>query len=224
MARQNLFDFFRKNKVIENEPKVPVKKTKEIMKELENTDSKSTERVNLRVLATPPDPEIEWNKKKNGFEVNPWPLKYNNARLTSQEVDSALKTAFQSTFNGSEAQAADGADLASYSLSDLNLRFQFAKEVSRVLDIAIPDKVLSTSITIGKIKQYLDDKVVGVQFDEKNPEAIYLDPKNYQGLNITFYDKKADISKQKQRFTEAYQKARQAEVERQREVLEKALN
>lgn len=205
----------------ENEPQVPVKKTKEIMKELENSDSKSAERVNLRVLATPPDPEIEWNKKKNGFEVNPWPLRYNNAKLSSEEVDSALKTAFQSVF---QKDGADEATLASHSLADLNLRFKFVKEVSRILDIAIPDKVLSTSITIGGIKQYLHDNVVGVQFDEKNPEAIYLDPKNYQGLNISFYDKKAEISKQKQRFTEAYQQAKQAEIQRQREALEKALN
>ncbi|ANB11360.1 hypothetical protein AWJ20_4166 [Sugiyamaella lignohabitans] len=223
IPRSNLFDFFRRAGVKDESKPVPKQtKTKDVMKELESGESEvvSDKRVKLRVLGAPPKDE-SWEQERNQFEVNAWPLKATAPELQETQVTEALQNAYNKHFTSSNDTSASYLD---QSLDDLNLRFSYTKEVSRELSVIIPDAVLSKVQTIGDVYEYLTTKVAGRRYDENQPEAIYLDPKEFEGLNITIRDAISEKRNKKLRFKEALAGARNAEKARQEELLQKALN
>lgn len=219
-ARSDLFSFFRKTKVPEPvaAPPPKPKKTAEVMNELAS-DSKKVGRPKLRVLGEPPV-DNSWEQENNDFEVNAWPVKTIAPKLTAAEVDEAVKRAYNSIVKGIPS----GGDIGDTSLLDLKTRFAFTKYVNQVLKVAIPDAELNTITSVGDVENYYKRKVIDKEFNEWEPEAIYLKPEDFQGYNVTIIDAKAERKKLRERRNELLKAAKRSEAQRQRELLEKAFD
>lgn len=149
----------------------------------------------LRVLGKPRNPETDLKWVKAKFTFDAWPTNLCKKSLTTDKIVAAV-----------------GAHPIDY--KDLNARFEAFKQISKSLGVAIPDRVLTTCDSPELLKAYLQS--VSREYDEKQPDAIYLDRKEFQGLNITIEptpkERRAVIKKTKQLIREA-QKAQEKKTE-----------
>jgi hypothetical protein len=214
-VRLDLFSFFRKTKVPEERALVKPQKTSEVMKQLAD-DTKQSERPKLRMLGTPPV-DNSWELENRGFAVNPWPVRTVAPNLTLEKVEEALRNAYETVIGGK----AD-ANIGEISLLNLRTRFDFIKHVNKVLKVAIPDVEISKMSSIADVGQYYTKRVINREFNEWEPEAIYLKPEDFEGYNVTIVDAQAERAKIRDKRKSLLQAARKAEHDTQRKLLEKA--
>lgn len=220
-SRSDLFSFFRKTKVPmepgkELKPTKP-QKTSEVMKELVS-DKKDKKRSNLRIIGAPPADD-SWELENNGFQVNAWPVTTVAPKLTSQQVDEALKNAYD-TVIGENTQVS----LSERSLLDLNTRFNFIKHVNKDLKVAMPDSEVNNVNVIGDVEKYYKKRVIDKEYNEWEPEAIYLKQEDFEGYNVTIIDAQADRAKRREKRASLLREAKKSEYDRQRELLDKAFD
>lgn len=227
-TRQDLFDFLKKRSI---KPRDAQKeKPQEAVTETTNTSVEETnkekpkpnKREALRVIGKPPSIHESWETEKNGFDLsNPWPTKLNNSELSIEQVENALLKNYteiiQPTLNTSVE------DWMKTELNDLKLRFDYTKAVISQLNVSIPDRVLSEMNQISDLYDYYVDNVVGKIVNEKLPDAIYFDPNEFEGTNITFVDADKEKKDSKQRWKNLVKQAKDKQRQRQRELLDKAL-
>ena len=217
-GRLDLFDFFKRRGAKEITETPSPQKTKEVMKNLESGESKINPKpVKLRVLGKPPQ-DTSWELENNGFAVNAWPMKATLPELDAAAVEQVMKEVFTKMVGEGSS---DGFLLTP--LTDLNMRFQYTKSLSRELGVLIPDTVLSNIENVGDIKTFLLNKVAGKQFDENAPDAIYLDSEEFEGLNITIRDSMAERQARKENYKKLLRRARASERAEQEKLLKGAL-
>lgn len=205
-ASNDLFDYFRIRNFLKKEegPKeVEVESAKDVMKKVESSEEDLSKVSNLRVLGKPPK-DTTWEElEAPKWAFQPWPTAQNNKKLKLRTVQIALAHAAKQHIAGFEK----GSDLMAASLQDLTTRFNFIKEITPRLNVSIPDAVLTKATNVGDIFNYLEANVVGREFDEKQPDAVYLNPDEFEGLNVTFVDHGAESAKQAKKFKKLLDKA-----------------
>ncbi|KAG7927175.1 hypothetical protein KL925_002546 [Ogataea polymorpha] len=223
VVRPSVLDYFKFYKKKDAAPETPVKDTKEVIKEIE-TKTRDPVTSNEVVILGKHNSEFSDEKvsKKalEGFVFNTWlPEKSefsnrNTGSLPYQEVVSELLTEIFKT----HVPSINASDLK---LDDLALRFKLLKEVQIKFGTSIPDIKLSQLDSFDKIERYLLDKLdpKSQLFNEKLPDAVYLDPKEFEGTNITVGEYVFESQKRKE-IRNLYQKAKNAE----QKAIQEALN
>ncbi|PRT56819.1 hypothetical protein B9G98_04439 [Wickerhamiella sorbophila] len=154
----------------------------------------------LRMLGKPKDPKEDWESVKEFAEFQAWPTRFHRSDMTSGQIESAVSSAF-----------------AGVEFSNISQRFEAVKKLSQELQIAIPDAVLSRTTSKEYITGYLES--VARPFDEKMPDAIYLNPEDFQGTNITISDPVAERKERRRRYAQLLQDAKRAQNEKAKELL-----
>lgn len=145
----------------------------------------------LQVIGQPPKVEDSWPEVKEFAEFTPFPTNHYKRDLQASDIDRVF----------SELSLSE-------SLGSIQQKFDSFKAVSQKLKIAIPDPVLTQVNTISELKDYLIEH--SRAFDERQPDAIYLDQKDFIGTNVTIEDPVAERKAEKKRLNELVSKARQA--------------
>lgn len=146
----------------------------------------------LKIIGQPPNVADQWPEVKEFAEFTAWPTNHYKRDLQASEIDSALK--LLSLENGT--------------FQSIKQKFESFKSVSEQLKIAIPDPVLNSVKSVAELRDYLIDH--SRPFDERQPDALYLDPKDFVGTNIIIEDPVAERKLEKKRMNELVAKARQA--------------
>lgn len=212
-------DFFKNRKWVPGfGQKSKVEKTqstKDLIKDIEDRESKQEVSkglagpVELDVLGAPV--VDTWSEEERAqFAFKAFPIAKHNAELTIEEVESVLGSSYKQVY-GSEGQ-----DLG----QDLNKRFAYLKAVMQGLNTAIPEKYIIQFGSVEDVRTYFAGKVVGIEFNEKEPEAIYLNPEDFKGTNITLVDVVKSKKERKQKWDDLINQARKHEDEE----LAKSLN
>lgn len=116
---------------------------------------------------TPVRTAAEIEAAMNGFTVTPWirPLKTRQPKLSLDEVTARL------------AELHPDGDLR-----EISTRFRVAKQFQELVGWVLPDRVLTTVTSTAALAQaYVAEVRVR---NEKLPDAIYLDPKEFEGTNV----------------------------------------
>lgn len=196
-------------------PKATKESTADVMKRAEQGQVKAPERRKLRVIGLP-DEGPSWEEARNGFDLKAFPTGYVSPQLTAQSVDSALKSAYSNLWSSAPE------DYLSKRLDNLNERFEFTKSVVQHLGVAIPDAVVSQLQTVGDIQAYFVDRVVGKKFNEKEPDAVYFDPAEFEGLNVRFEDAKEEKTREVKKWKELVRQAKEHDRLERARLMEEA--
>lgn len=156
----------------------------------------------LRILGKPHNINHDWPKIENFTRYSAFPTNMYRSELTADSIAEAVAKAFP------EGDA---------SVVDISKRFAGIKDLTKHLKVAIPDSVFSSVRTVNDIKDHL--RSVSRKFDEKRPDAVYLDAKDFVGTNITISDPVVERRSRKQRYQELLNAARKARREQAREAL-----
>lgn len=219
-ATQDLFDFFRRKKISETTTPSAnaVEKTKDVMKKLEEggkTGAEASEKDadigksrKLRILGAPVV-EDAWQTEKVKFAFRPWPLQQTNKDRTSEDVTAAIANLSVADINAS--------------FSSIDEKFSFVKNIGKELRVSIPDPVVSRLNSVAEFQAYLCENVVDREFDERQPDAIYLDAKDFEGTNISIKDAITERYNKKQKFRDALRQAKREEKRTQDELIRQSL-
>ena len=164
--------------------------------------------------------------------MNAFPTSLVAPELSAEKVTEALKSNYTKYFlasasstSGSNSSSSLGDDYLDIVLDNLDSRFAYMESVMHDLGVAIPDQVLSTLTTINDVQNYYLTKVVAIQFNEKLPDAIYLDPNDFEGMNITIVDVAQERREKRAKWKSLLKEAKQAQViNKQATTSQKALN
>ncbi|KAF5103312.1 hypothetical protein D0Z03_000233 [Geotrichum reessii] len=216
----DLFGFLKGRK----EQVAPVPSTKKLIKDIEERESRNEvsikEPVDLEVIGLPPRDYSVWTEEeRNGFTVDAFPINQVNSELTAEQVQAALVK----TYNEINATAVESIsdEVASKTFQDFNARLQFLKSVEKTLKTAVSDAKIIELDSIQAIINHFNNFVIGRQFNEKEPDAIYLKPEDFKGTNITLVDESLSAKKAKSKVWESLvEQAKKAEEEE----LEKSLD
>lgn len=223
-CKNDIFDFLKLRKPKTEQPQ----STSEVMRKSEdeqlanssptkNTETK-VQRKKLRIIGEPVD-NNKWKDVNNGFVMNAWPVKQVAPKLTEQRIENALLDAYKTVFGGS----GDQSDFKNTPLNDLQLRFEYTKQVAKFMKCSIPDAVISRLGTINDIHNYYTYKVKGVHVNEKEPDALYLN-KNEFPSNVSIVDTVEDKRRQKKIWKNTLSKAKQAKENVAEEAIRKAMD
>ncbi|CDK28613.1 unnamed protein product [Kuraishia capsulata CBS 1993] len=207
---QGLLDYFsftRKNKL-----KTAEKSTKEVMQELETQDKDLTTQVAIPILGRTDPRNKDWKKKMNGFSGESWIPSQTTIKAELEGKQDAEKseiiTKRVSELHAQYAGSSDGA------LSDLSKRFTFLKQVQLEFGVAISDIKLTQLNNLHLVEDFVVSNLLGPKsrFNERFPNAIYLDPKEFEGTNISVTKFVGAKEKQK-KFEKLVEQAKLAEQE-----------
>lgn len=215
----------------------PVKKaeaTSKVIKDIEerearNEKSKNLEPVELEVIGMPPE-DLSWEEQRNGFEVKGFPIRAVNPNVTGPQVDAALYRAYAEVVLGQKLDAAAGegnsipAEWVQAEITDLTVRLEVLKHVMLSLNTAIPDSKLVELSTLGALQTYFSTKVIGRQFNDKEPDAIYLNPADFEGTNITVLDAPVSKKAARAKWQKLVDDARKVEDEKMGKSLDAAMS
>lgn len=213
----------------------PVKKaeaTSKVIKDIEerearNEKSKNLEPVELEVIGMPPE-DVSWEEQRNGFEVKGFPIKAVNPQVTGPQVDAALYQAYAEVVLGQKPDGAVDssipAEWVNAEISDLSTRLEVLKHVMVSLNTAIPDSKLVELSTLGALQTYFSTKVIGRQFNDKEPDAIYLNPADFEGTNITVLDAPLSKKATRAKWQKLVDDARKVEDEKMGKSLDAAMS
>lgn len=154
----------------------------------------------LKMLGKPKDPQEDWEKVKGVAVFEAWPTRYHRSDLTVAEIETSVTAAFS------------GVDF-----SNLSQRLDAIKKISAELKLAIPDTVLSRATSQESVTEYLQS--VARPFDEKIPDAIYLNPEDFVGTNITISDPVAESKERRKRYKQLLRDAKVAQEAKAKELL-----
>lgn len=231
----DLFSFFRSRKekeqaLSQTQPAVKTESTKNVIKNIEareaaNEVSKTLKPVELDVIGQPPAKDAEWEDVKNGFSVeNAFPINTVSPDVDLELVKSTIFRLSRPTKADAAAEnaaAPEGEEwMKKIDLFDFHTRFLFVKSVSKALNIAVPDNQLGTLVDAHALYKYFSTKVAGHKYDPKRPDAIYLDPKEFEGTNITIVKKELSKGQEEKKWKQLVEKAKQAEEEALKKSLE----
>ncbi len=160
-------------KKVEDE-RLPTLPIKESLKQIE-TEGVKQEHVKLRIIGKPTITQIPLN----GFKIPSW--KKGKKVTTLNEVDNAISKAYFEVFNKNE----NIKDILNYELSDLSKRFEIFKNIQKFTGYDISDYIISKSKTINDIKIYFTKNIINKpKFDDLLPNAIHLNPEEFEGSNV----------------------------------------
>ena len=157
--------------------------------------------VKLRVLGMPKNNKADWDSVKDVASFTAWPTSYHRSDLSTEQIESAVAAAFGSA-----------------DLSNLSQRFQAIKSLSESLNLAIPDSVLSKVESTQDAVEYL--KSVARPYNEKTPDAVYLNAEDFKDTNITISDPAAERKARRKHYKSLVRQARQAEEQSFKSALE----
>ncbi|KAG7846887.1 hypothetical protein KL941_002680 [Ogataea angusta] len=222
VVRPSVLDYFKFYKKKDTAPETPVKDTKEVIKEIE-TKTRDPVTSNKVVILGKYNSEFSDAKvaqrAMEGFVFSTWLpqksefSKRNTGSRLYQEVVSELLTEIFKT----HVPSINALDLK---LDDLALRFKLLKDVQIKFGTSIPDIKLSQLDSFDKIERYLLGKLdpKSQLFNEKVPDAVHLDPKEFEGTNITVGDYVFESQKRKE-IKKLHRKAKKAEQKAIQEAL-----
>jgi RNase H-fold protein (predicted Holliday junction resolvase) len=220
----DLFGFLKGRK----EQAAPVPSTKKLIKDIEERESRNEvslkEPVDLEVIGLPPRDYSVWTEEeRNGFTVEAFPISQVNSELTGEQVQAALVKAYNEI--NAAAVESISEEIASKTFEDFNARLQFLKSVEKTLKTAVSDSKIIELDSIQAIANHFNNFVIGRQFNEKEPDAIYLNPEDFKGTNITLVDESLSTKKAKSktwdRLVEQARKAQEEELEKSLEGVNK---
>ncbi|KAG7767647.1 hypothetical protein KL931_003460 [Ogataea haglerorum] len=221
VVRPSVLDYFRFYRKKDTVPETPTKDTKEVIKEIE-TKTRDPVTSNKIVILGKHNSEFSdekiAQKAMEGFVFTTWLprksefSKRNNGSQPYQEVVSELLTEIFKIHAPSTA--------SDIKLDDLALRFKILKDVQIKFGTSIPDIKLSQLDSFDKIERYLVAKLdpKSQLFNEKVPDAVHLDPKDFEGTNITVGEYVFESQKRKE-VKKLYRKAKKAEQKAIQEAL-----
>ncbi|KAG7694929.1 hypothetical protein KL930_001252 [Ogataea haglerorum] len=221
VVRPSVLDYFRFYRKKDTVPETPTKDTKEVIKEIE-TKTRDPVTSNKIVILGKHNSEFSdekiAQKAMEGFVFTTWLprksefSKRNNGSQPYQEVVSELLTEIFKIHAPSTA--------SDIKLDDLALRFKILKDVQIKFGTSIPDIKLSQLDSFDKIERYLVAKLdpKSQLFNEKVPDAVHLDPKEFEGTNITVGEYVFESQKRKE-VKKLYRKAKKAEQKAIQEAL-----
>ncbi|KAG7797064.1 hypothetical protein KL929_002770 [Ogataea haglerorum] len=221
VVRPSVLDYFRFYRKKDTVPETPTKDTKEVIKEIE---TKTRDPVTSNKIVVLGKHNSEFSDEKiaqkamEGFVFTTWLprksefSKRNNGSQPYQEVVSELLTEIFKIHAPSTA--------SDIKLDDLALRFKILKDVQIKFGTSIPDIKLSQLDSFDKIERYLVAKLdpKSQLFNEKVPDAVHLDPKEFEGTNITVGEYVFESQKRKE-VKKLYRKAKKAEQKAIQEAL-----
>lgn len=153
-----------------------------------HTDSKPRK---LEILGQPKKVEEDWPEVQQYAEFTPWPTNQHRKDLTKEQIASVLNSIKDLDFRNIEA------------------RFAAVKSISEQLSLAIPDAVFTKLNSTADLENHLHKSAV--PFDERQPDAVYLNPEDFVGLNITLSDPVAERRSRKRRTHEVIKEAKAAQ-------------
>ncbi|VVT54033.1 uncharacterized protein SAPINGB_P003873 [Magnusiomyces paraingens] len=223
----DLFSFFRSKQASPALKPVEVpkpKKTKELLSEIESgsaSDVTQRQAPKLEVIGLPNTDE-SWSFENNGFSLaEAFPINTVAPTLDLAQVATAIRVAagINTDTNNDSIEW-----MKSVSLLDFGTRLDFTKRVARELGVAIPDSRLAEIVDAHDLYNYFETFVAGVHFNPKEPDAIYLDPKDYEGTNITILPKPLSKGEQKKKWGRLVAQARKARDVEVKEQMDSAMN
>ncbi|KAH3668796.1 hypothetical protein OGAPHI_002551 [Ogataea philodendri] len=213
-SRASILDYFKFYKKKETEPQVPVKDTKQVIKEIE-TRTQAPVAANTVVMLGKHNSEYSDKKLRQqameGFVLSSWiPAKSEFSKknvqpeLYKDQITEILTSVFQRHVPATPA--------SELKLDNLALRFKLLKDVQIKFGLSIPDFKLSQLDSFSTIRDYLYQRLdpEGFVIDEKVPDAVHFRPGEFDGTNITV-GKYVFESQKKKEVKKLYRKARHAE-------------
>lgn len=185
------------------------KKVSKVVDPTKQGDSASNESIpedseprKLKMLGKSYNIQKDWPKVEKFTQYSAWPTNLYRSELTADNIEHALQAAFP------EGDA---------SVADIFKRFAGIKEITKTLNIAIPDSEFSSFKTVNNVKEHLLS--VSRKYDERQPDAVYLDAKDFVGTNITLSDPVMERRSRKERYQKLLKEARKARREQAKEAL-----
>ncbi|ODQ66647.1 hypothetical protein NADFUDRAFT_50558 [Nadsonia fulvescens var. elongata DSM 6958] len=228
-TNRDLLTWFTGKKAFDPEDETKVvntKKTDDYISEVEESGQKTKTQdenlaVDLEVIGEPAKVDT-WRYEMNGFKIKQWKNKPENrlALRNQVEAEAAVKASFKGITKKDQA-----AEISlDYQLDDLLQRFNFVKSFTIQTGVTIPDHILSKVQTPRDLVRYLNSSVIGVNFDEKSPKAIFLDQKDWEGTNVTIIDTDKERKIKNDNWKELVRKAKELDSKVNQSKIEAALN
>lgn len=231
-AALDLFSFFRgSNKtpaalkpVAAEKPK----KTKALLAELEAGDATDARErstaARLDVIGAPAADD-SWAREHNGFSMaGAFPVHTHKPELDMETVTAAIAEAAGVELAAGADEASIRGALAAHALPEFGARLAFVAAVSRALGVAVPDSRLAALVDAAALRDHFAAHVAGVHYNPREPDAIYLNPADYEGSNITILPTPATKADRKKRWNKLVAEARIATESRVQQQLDSAMN
>lgn len=197
--KQDFMSWFRSKK------QAKVRKTKEIIEDIESGkkigDSKTESSSKLLTLDLTPDNIIGTRKVETvNLDDIPWNNWLSSKKVKSPEELNQLITLSCKEVLNSNVNETD-------SFPDLSTKFNFVKKLQSLSGYTIPDYELTVLNTPAEFKTYYMNNIISgklLQFNEKEPDAIYLTKESFNQPNIRVTDRVTSKA-QKQKFNSILQ-------------------
>ena len=198
----SIMDYFKFYKKKDSDI-VPTKKTEQVIDEIEN-NKVDYKKKKITILGKK-NPELYDKqvifKNLNGFTVNRWIPKetYYKLKLSNKNpentyidvIDSIIPELYNKFYlRNSNESPISLESFESINLNDLYQRFIFIKQVQIKFGIEISDLKLTQLNNLLKLKNHLVRELnpSKIELNEKLPNAIYLNPEEFIGTNISIGD------------------------------------
>lgn len=197
--RQDFMSWFRSNK------RAKVRKTTEIIEDIESgkelDDSTKDSSSKMLKLDLTPDNIIGTRKVETvNLDDIPW-----NNWLSSKKVESPEELNQLITFSCKEVLNSNVTETEPF--PDLATKFNFVKKLQSLSGYSIPDYELTVLNTPAEFKTYYMNNIISgklLQYNEKEPDAIYLTKESFDQPNIRVTERVTSKS-QKQKFSSILQ-------------------
>lgn len=229
-STNSLWSWF-KRKDTKKETAAPVIKTKDLVKQLEQEsktgweeevetsapvkDDKSEPEslasagvVHLEVIGQPKEQVALSPEQLSQLGLTGYQLK--EGECTPEEAAAALQTVASAVVG-----SMDGA------LDTLEKRLQLVKLFKQATGVRIPDLVISTVATPEGVASYLQ-KSLSSNFNYWEPNAIYLDAKDFEGSNVSVVDAQQVRKQRQQDMDELLSEAEKFVEQHDKEAFDKA--
>lgn len=231
----SLWSWFKRKDASKKEPEAPVIKTKDLVKNIEQqskagwetttpaTEQKTSESkeeqpeslasktaIDLEVIGLPLE-QLPLSSEKLA-EVGLGKFQLKQAEIKPEAALETLKTVSTAVAGGMEG-----------ALDTLEKRLELVKRFQKESGIRIPDLIISTVATPQGVAAYLE-KSLNSNFNYWEPNAIYLDSKDFEGSNVTVVDAQQLRKQRQEAMDELVAEAEQFVEEHGKETFKKALN
>jgi hypothetical protein len=227
----SLWSWFKRKDASKKEAAPPVIKTKDLVKNIEQqskagwestaateqkTESKeepksfaSETAVDLEVIGMPAEQLPLSSEKLAEIGLGKFQLK--QAEIKPEAALEALKTVSAAVVGGMEG-----------ALDTLEKRLELVKQFQKESGIRIPDLIISTVATPQGVASYLEKSLTS-NFNYWEPNAIYLDAKDFEGSNVTVVDAQQLRKQRQQAMDDLVSEAEQFVEQHDKETFKKAL-
>lgn len=230
-AQLDLFSFFRSRKEKEQVLAPKPQKTASLLKDIEQREAsgetpQTLKPVELEVIGLPVEDRF-WDAEQNGFSMEgAFPISSISPDVSLEAVKSTIYNISQNNATPentpNSSSIPEGTEwMKQIDLLDFNTRFQFVKAVSRALNIAVPDSQLANIVNAEALYTYFSTQVAGYHYDPKRPDAIYLNPEEFEGTNITILPKPLSPKQREEKWQHLVEEAKNAEEQAARAAFEK---